>query len=238
MENLQRIIPLYYHGDRIDYIPFNSILINEVINLIINYINQLGLTGVVNIAFIDQQRNPIIIIKYPSSKTIVKSTNYDSIEKIVLIVNDEFAKEDINELNNTNDKRIIYYELTSSYGHPPVYGLNVANASKNPEDIITTKNGGTFYLVLSDNLQRKYECRTFIDGELHRTLRKLNIPPPEVDEATVRKELRLERIDLNRFNPEQIEDLIYSSKWSMYRYSKEELCTILKETLENIGHII
>ena len=53
----------------------------------------LNTSKTINIAFIDQQRNPIIILKYPSLTSDVRSTNYDSIKKIVLIWNDQFAKE-------------------------------------------------------------------------------------------------------------------------------------------------
>jgi len=219
-------IPIYYHGDRIGYVPFSDTSINIVISLITPYIVKNQLNGAINITFIDQGLNPIIIVKYPSLKTNVKSANYNSIEKVVLIINDDFSKEPTpsrgrnrkpiitnKEKEEQRDKNIIYDELTSSFGHPPIYGFNY-----NPNNIRTgyralpskiTGEASTFAIIDNRNLKdlriirRGKVCSTFSTVELYDILRNLNVPDLEVE-----------------------------------RYSKTQLCNIIKHALDQIGHII
>jgi hypothetical protein len=66
------IKPLYSKGDRIGYISFEPTLINSSIDAVVNQVHMAFET---NIVFIDEQRNPIIIIKYPSLTLDVRSIN-------------------------------------------------------------------------------------------------------------------------------------------------------------------
>lgn len=229
-----RRLPIYYHGDRIGYIPFDPSLINVVINLIAPYILQNQLTGLttpetaVNIVFIDQQRNPIIIVKYPSLSTNI---NYD-IEQIVLIVNDQFAKESTipkgrgrkpdtrtKEKEENLNKEIIYQELTSSFGHPPIYGL-----SYNPMDYstsysmttrfikssgMTTTQDGNFAIVDNRNftdlrtIRSWRDCTDFTLLDLYSILRDLNVRPPKINQSLINdfiESLELSKISQGREN--------------------------------------
>jgi len=137
-------IPVYYHGDRIDYVNFGSKYLNMTIALLVPLINQITDKNI-NIVFIDQQINPIIIVKYPDMIIDIKSTNYETIQKVIIFVDEEFnipiiKNEDINnrskyrgrregvrqnrlEIKNEVDinvlnKRAIISELTSPFGNP------------------------------------------------------------------------------------------------------------------------
>lgn len=246
---LRRMKSIYYHGDRIGFIPFDPIFINQVINMIVPYIFQLGLDQqIVNITFIDRQRNPILIVNYPSMQTIVKSASYDDIEKIVLIVNDRFAikvlrtfkgrgrkprEGDIikdKEDKDREDKDIIYNELTSSLGHLPIYGFTIQN--------------GKLAIVDNRNLRdlrtiRKWKaCSEFRKSELYGMLRDLNVRPPEIDQAVVDDYITGLGLNHNYISPEEIKALEYNMKWVLADISISQLCEIIKYALQEIGHII
>lgn len=129
---VEKRIPLYYNGDRIVYIPFSPELINTSLQMILPYIN---LKGIVNIAFINKEMNPVVIVKYPEMRSIVKSDDYDSIEKVLFFIDREFephptvnrGRKSITaireERQNKVNRNIIYRELTSREGTPPIYGI-------------------------------------------------------------------------------------------------------------------
>lgn len=105
MNNLVKKIPLYYKGNQVGLIPFdqaNLILKSYLDNIITNQQKQ--------IVFINKQQFPILTIKYPQEELIMKID--DQVEKIILIE----TKENI-------DVNLIFSELTSPLGNPPIYGF-------------------------------------------------------------------------------------------------------------------
>ncbi len=145
--------PVYYHGDVISYVLYTPDNISQTIESIVPYIEQYGLIGNVNIVFIDANHNPYIVVKYPSYTLDVRNTNYINVNRIVLIVDDRFAQEiavdqtprrerirlgprltNINEQPVSKegvdyiDQQIIYDELISNLGTPPIYGTILENS--------------------------------------------------------------------------------------------------------------
>jgi hypothetical protein len=218
---LSFVKPIYYYGERVGYIYFDANLFNKVIQEIIPYIIQSNPQPRF-IVFIDKQRNPMVIVKYPSLEIIVKDYNYDNIDKIVLIVNNEFIKEPkisrgrkpnpkvILKEEKTYQKLIIYEELTS--GNPPIYGyfLDPENVRSYGDfiNIITTEDESNFYIIDKTpypgdaRLARMpLSCRMMKMEQLYEILTVLGIQLPS-------------------------------------NISREEICEIIKQRLKEIRHII
>jgi hypothetical protein len=246
-------IPLYYQGDRISYIPFDLSLLNGVISLIVPYINQNQLTGIVNIVFIDDQRNLIIVVKYP--EMLIK-INPGIVQKVLIFVNDDFSKEmgrltrgrgrkpAPKEPKPERDKAIIYYELTSSLGHPPIYGYSYSPENNieslrpygKEYNIITSPNGEMFRIIDNQSLEdirirrRGYDCLNYNISHLIDFLWDLNVNPPEANLLAIN--YIIQKFGLVGERAE------YIAKWTLSNYSREQLCEIIKGALEQIGHII
>jgi len=127
------LLPIYYNGDIISYVKFNSNYMNLLLERLISYLNNfVSKSHQINIALIDNGTrsplskriyNPIVVIKYPSLTIDVNSTNYDDIKKILIFINDNFpvTPEKSRKWERVNSE-IIYEELTSQFGNPPIYG--------------------------------------------------------------------------------------------------------------------
>jgi hypothetical protein len=139
-----RLIPIIYDGDRINYAQFNSDYLNITISLLLPYI--ILLKGTINIVFINKQSVPIIVVQYPAASIDIKSQDFNSIEKVVIFIDENYNKSTIitpilpslpsrgrksvsiksTKLINTKEENvdadILYKNLTSINGHPPIYG--------------------------------------------------------------------------------------------------------------------
>lgn len=247
-------VPLYYHGDRIDYVPFVPYLFDDIINMILSYINDNDLT---HIAFIDKHLDPVIVVAYPSLVVDVKTDDYDAIQKIVIIFDDTFNNQvlpikqirgrrpipprqprpDFKLRNRRTDKELIFDTLTSNLGHPPIYGLyrplNINQGYGNHKylDIIGIDDPndqfdfdiinkmGAEELDLRIVRRTSSSCSLRPLTELYNILKALKIQPPDTD------------INIDTVNQE-----LYGEYWR--RYSKSQLCDIIQQGLEEIGHII
>lgn len=219
----EKRIPLYYHGDRISRIPFNFQLLDLTLSMITPYIK---LEGTVNIVFIGSRRIPILIVKYPEMKIIAKSGNYDNITKVLFFVNDEFEKEVPQK--ETRGRRpikgkegtkhdpnisIIYNELTSNLGHPPLYGLSYQLSDRGYGFNLTIPNDklGEFHIIMPSRDRRMSSnprrCKTFT--------------PPQL----IQMALNLD------FLPEQL-------RQTFEHTGTTGICLLIKKRLEEIGHIL
>ncbi len=141
---LSFIRPVYCHGDIITFVLYSPDIVSNVIDCIVPYIN-----SSVNIIFIDQKRDPVFIVNYPSCSMTVISSNYISVDKIVL--------SDQNDIS----KQTIFQELTSPLGTPPIYGIISYNDN--------------LYILRSDRDTKTYLCNEFSLNELHEILASLGI---------------------------------------------------------------
>ena len=107
-----RRIPLYQNGDIVTLIPFDPNHLNLVVNMVIPHIN---VPAPLYIVFINAQREPVFVVHYPSMGSL-RSENYRDAEKILLTAHPQFLRSPYHDLD------IIYGELTSPLGNPPIYG--------------------------------------------------------------------------------------------------------------------
>lgn len=208
----------------------------------------------INVVFVNEQLDPVIIVKYSRQGPInIKVVSNDThITKIVCISDPRFDPEqvrgrgrkivnpekNIKKINETN-KRIIYNELTSSLSQLPIYGISYVEQNtyatrtsySDTEPIITHENG-VFYII--DNrvtdfrvVRRPRQCHTFQLSELINFVLSLQIAPPEVDDNYLN--------DFLQNNPSVDID---TAKWYISGYTREQLCEIIKSSLEAMGHII
>lgn len=178
---LGRVIPVYYNGDRLGYIPFNQNQINIVMHLLINvYICCIQNTNDINIIFIDRDRNLVINVEYPSQLICFGNitNNYETINKVLIISNKllsppqptihEYRK---TKINKQVDNKLILNELTSQHGNPPIYGkMQIIPYIRSTDEI--------FVIIDKRNSQSCSDekiCNTFNEEEIHSILRTLGV---------------------------------------------------------------
>ena len=241
-------IPLYYHGDRIGYIPFNADKLSEILRLILTSIEpMLSITG--KIAFINEQLEPVIIINYlPFEGFTIKvvadvgiNITATAVVKAVIITNVDFDKEELPTLSGRRgrkpdptkkriiklrpgqltSKEIILNELTSIHGNPPIYGVSYGEDSIQYATVSFIK--GT-RLITHDEEAPFYiidNSVPLIDPRMVRNAKRCSI------------HTRLELIDI--LQKLQVDPFI-NIDWS--GYTREDLCNAIKSALTEIGHIL
>jgi len=186
-----RWLPLYYHGDIIGVIPFHPGLFNVTISLIVPYLIQLGIINDAHIVFINDQRLPVVIVKSPEMATETINIDYDSIRKILLLVDPQFNRKldkaekirDPIRTKSVKNKLIILAEMTSRLGNPPIYGWlpigqgNVAN----------------FYIV-DPILDERMACNRIPKAELVQIAQRLGVPTDNPDQLCTLIQERLKEI--------------------------------------------
>lgn len=254
-----RLLPIYYQGDRVGYVPFHHDIINTVISMLLPFI--INLQGSVNIVFIDKCRRPIIAVKYPDRTIDIKSPNYSDIMKVLIFVNDQFNNPIVTEARisrgrktntpriktlslESKDEDIIYEELASPLGHPPIYGMTYYYS---PRESYATKTTlvkefpceeHRLKIIDNRNVNPRIRsggriCFVYQRNELIDMLYALGVPPP-ID-MTLSPEQKINEMRLRGYNDTD-ERLIYIYEWS--RLTREEICEALYRALEQIGHII
>lgn len=142
--------PVYYHGDIIGSVIYSPDVIGQTIDAIISYID-LGRS--MNIVFIDGNRDPYIIVNYPSYSLDVRNTNYLEVDRILLTKCNEFSK------------IALFWELASPFGMPAVYGV---------------QSHDRFYILVNDHNNLGAKCRscdTYSINDLHNILISLKVDP-------------------------------------------------------------
>ena len=160
-----RRVPLYQNGDIVTLIPFDLKYFNLIVDMIVPHIDVLDS---LHIVFINAQREPVFVVHYPSGTFIIE--NFGRVEKILLITHPEFGQ--------ANDNRIIYEELTSPLGSPPIYG---------------TVQKGRFKLIDGTNSSFRsvgLDCETMSRGDLSQIAQALMIPHYMLMEADLRNAIR------------------------------------------------
>lgn len=244
----ERRIPLYYQGDRIAWIPFSSERLDLTLTWIALAIDLGSLRqdpGPVNIVFINKRRMPVVIVKWPEMKIIVKSQNYDSIEKVLVFANDMFEREKQPEPPSVSRGRkpqveggrvsltfrhllqgkegmrrdpnigIIYNQLASSQGTPPIYGLSIVAPRWGYGFDLTAPNDetGEFRVTIAGHLTDPRMvglprvCLSFSSAELVQVAQLSGISDELIREAHDRD-------------------------------GKSGLCALIKARLTEIGHIL
>lgn len=205
-------IPFYYHGDRFPRLDFLKDDIDLALGQIKPYIENIGLDKV-NIVFINKVKKPLLIVKYPGMKKIVKSENLSDVDRIVLIQNDDFEPENVQivEARPTRGRRqnlergtytreeidrinnhIIINELTSQYGHPPIYGLErppIGNMQGPLRFNIFLPVFG--HADIRSNMPRGRECNHYDKNELTQIALDLGYTQDRINEARVRGRIGL-----------------------------------------------
>lgn len=234
-------LPLYYNGDIIEYTPFRPNLINMTLSIIVNYINSHGLSSYyINIAFIDSRLDLIVNITYPYMRFNVKDFRYHMIEKIILILDDNFDKDpligarnkplspaSIIRTNNIN-KLLIYNELTSIHGTPPLYVIT------DDEDNIRILDNSIVPGPDQRRMNMGKNCQTFKITELYDMLKLLNVQPPNINQSEINLYLDNNRV----FDIGLRTNMEYNTRWILAQYPRKDLCNIIIQTLEQIGHIV
>lgn len=217
-------IPLYFNGDRIAWVPFSYDFLALILKLIQPKLKNIVTDQQLNVVFIDEMINPVLIVKYPQMDYIVKSKDWDSIEKIVLIANDNFEakhieeldsqemtdQQDLQNIDDQQDRLIIHEELVSFKGNPPIYGRNYSIIRQNrfadgaPEIIYK-------FLIVHRTSEHKApiwkDCRIFDLDKLVEIASDLRLDPDEIRESLVNQQ-------------------------------KTNLCNLIKERLIEIGHVL
>lgn len=106
---------------------------------------------------------------------------------------------------------------------PPIYGVEA--------------NYG--FQILDPGTGNSMPCNNFRRTELYDILKTLNYPAPEIDEKNVIDYLEYaETRFLEDIDPKELEDLKYNTRWELAGFNHDELCTIIKEELKKINHIL
>lgn len=245
-----KLLPLYYHGDRLGWIPFQIDMINLTLTFITSYINQIESNDIVSIAFIDTVHYPIIIVKYPLLSIETENERYDDITKIVLITDirfgekrypsktrgriytPNFEKDPIR--NEQNDEAIIFDEMTSTLGHPPIYGT-----MKNKDKFLFRLINEVGNFVIIENYRQKKEllnCNELTKLHLSGILLSLQVPAPQVDQSEI--DAWIGPRDYTKITSKAWDEYEYDTRWKIIGYTEEQMCDIIKQALEDIGHMI
>lgn len=180
-----RDIPLYYQGDHLTSIPFDARMFEVSLYFIHPYLFRNNLTSDGLIVFIDQACQPIIVVKYPSMEVDVRQTNFEAIQKVLFFSNPEFDStlkrklfKNGQQVRRERNREIIFDELTSLEGRPPIYGV-----SKDGSFQLDSKNRyrGRLYILHHKNGKRgrPKNCEEMTRAELQQLFDELQIKSME-----------------------------------------------------------
>ena len=233
-------IPVYFNGDVVGIVPFHPNLYHVTVALIIPYIDQSEQDGHIelyvetNIVFINNRREPIVIIKYDGiskiPNVVVKSTDYDSIEKVLFFAGLTFDFEapvkqtrgrkprvkdqsEIDEDRRKDNLETIYNELTSPFGHPPIYGVSFEPTYSE----VPRYNWRFEFSDINDESQAFY----------------IYIIDPDQDRRT--------SSGLRKCENYRVDELLQMAEMLNIEgggLPRDELCHAIREKLKEIGHII
>lgn len=150
----QEMIPIYYHGNRIGFIPFHMGHVDEVVNSMVGYFNKLNLTEI-DVVF-TKNYTTSIVVNYPSFIKDIEEIG--EVTRVVLIHNNE---KDL--YTNKYTQKDIRDELRSVHGNPPIY----------------MKNHGRFGIMITDASSPRFLTNVVRDGDWHiicRFLMQLRVP--------------------------------------------------------------
>jgi hypothetical protein len=256
----EKMLPLYYNGDRITFIPFNINMMNGVMNTLAGYINQTTISAS-NIVCVNEQLETMIDMEYFGNDIKFEILGNDNITKIVIIPGHKFivsipkrGRKLNPQIKRRGERKLsIYQELTSLYGSPPIYGVYYTIPSSQSyavnnkifcNDCVITHKGGHFFIIdkrVSDLRMVKKAKRydIFTSLELIEILQTLQVPSPRVDDILINDYLQFENIPTKNLETNR-----YIAAWILLidgeseLYEKSQLCNVISKALDNIGHII
>lgn len=170
-------IPIYYHGDRIGYLPVSLKLLNMSLQLLLPKIQ-----NITHILFVDRAREPVVIITYPIVSFDVRSQN--PIHKIVLMNNPYFSNLVLSVPSIDIKEQMvdmIVDELASPLSPIPIYGRYLKNVEPRPGKL-SPKYGQTFgfrhegqFMIIDQRIPMDRSCLLYSFNQLLDMTKRLGI---------------------------------------------------------------